>query len=243
MTNTLRDGGNDLLLVDDHQFVRMALRALLLDLPTVNKVDEASSLDKAIRLASGVGYGLVLLDLDLPDSAGLDSYATFSSACPDTRVAIVSGDQAPDTMARSLRQGARGFITKTQPPAVIKAAVALMLAGERFVPSALYFHEIQSAAEGAAASERCLPSTDLPAPDFGELEEILSPRLREVLKLIVDGKSNKEISLALNLAPGTVKNYVSMLFERLDQPNRQHTIRYVTRLQSARSFVDGAGER
>lgn len=226
-----------LLLVDDHQFVRMALRLLLSSLPGVVTVDEACSLEEGLRAAGEGRHDLVLLDLDLPDSSGLDTLHTFLRHCPHAAVALVSGDSSLTTMAAAMAEDVRGYVVKSQPPEIITAAVGLMLAGGRYIPPDLY---ASVAARTAAAATRpeaaaaCLGRSD----ELERLREQLTPRLREVLDLVVHGKSNKEISSQLGLSLGTVKNYVSLIFDRLDLPSRTRTISHVMRL-SSRGTGDG----
>lgn len=220
-----------LLLVDDHQFVRMALRLLLSALPGVATIDEASSLAEGIQASAGGRYDLVLLDLELPDSNGLSSLRSFIEAQPDAPVALLSGDSSMITIGSAMQDNIRGYIVKSQAPEVIAAAVGLMLAGERYVPAALYASLVSR--ETIDQERRTMPDPQTPTGGAGELEHLrqqLTPRLSEVLELIVQGRSNKEISTRLGLSLGTVKNYVSTIFERLDLPNRTRTINHVMEL-------------
>jgi len=218
-----------LLLVDDHQFVRMALRVLLATVPGVAGIDEASSLAAGIRARSGKRHDLVLLDLDLSDSSGLDSLRSFIRAHPDAPVALLTGDASLDTMGLAMLEDIRGYIVKSQAPEVIAAAVGLMLAGERYVPSVLYASLV--AREAVSHDHEPDAATGVGgAAELDRLRQQLTPRLCEVLDLIVQGRSNKEISVLLGLSLGTVKNYVSIIFERLDLPSRTRTINHVMRL-------------
>lgn len=219
-----------LLLVDDHQFVRMALRVLLATVPGVASIDEASSLAAGIRARAGKRHDLVLLDLDLADSSGLDSLRSFIRAHPDAPVALLTGDASLNTMGPAMLEDIRGYIVKSQAPDVIAAAVGLMLAGERYVPSALYASLV--AREVVEHDREAAPGVEAGggAAELDRLRQQLTPRLCEVLDLIVQGRSNKEISVLLGLSLGTVKNYVSTIFERLDLPSRTRTINHVMRL-------------
>lgn len=220
-----------MLLVDDHQFVRMALRLLLAAVPGVTTIDEASSLAAGIRARDGMRHDLVLLDLDLPDSSGLDSLRSFIRAHPDAPVALLTGDGSLTTMALATQEDIRGYIVKSQAPEVIAAAVGLMLAGERYVPYVLYASLV--AREIASHGREAAPDAGAAASGAVELDRLrqqLTPRLSEVLDLIVQGRSNKEISTSLGLSLGTVKNYVSIIFERLDLPSRTRTINHVMQL-------------
>lgn len=214
-----------LLLIDDHHLVRLALRALLNRLPEVEAIDEAGSLAEGVALAGAGAYALVLLDLELPDSRGLQTLSGFLAHCPGVPLALISGDATPGTISAAMLGDIRGYICKTQAPEVIQAAVGLILAGGRFVPDALLpslapveGDEIDPRLEGVSRSLS-------PAPH-------LTPRQRAVLELIVQGRTNKEISLMLGLSLGTVKNYVSAIFGRLNLPSRTRTINHVMALRA-----------
>lgn len=220
-----------LLLVDDHQFVRMALRLLVSERFPASSIDEACSLEEGLRAASGRHHDLVLLDLDLPDSSGLNSLYSFMSAHPDAQVALISGDNAMVTIEAAMQKNIRGYIVKSQAPEVIAAAVGLMLAGERYIPASLYTSLASREAVSQGRNAELDSGTGMASmEELDQLRQQLTPRLSEVLELIVKGKSNKEISTHLGLSLGTVKNYVSIIFERLSLPNRSRTISHVMRL-------------
>lgn len=220
-----------LLLIDDHHLVRLALRALLARLPGVEAIDEAGSLAEGVSLTRTGAYALVLLDLELPDSRGLQTLTGFLAHCPGVPLALISGDATPGTISSAMLGDIRGYICKTQAPEVVLAAVGLILAGGRFVPDALL------PSLTPADSTRGDPH---PAGVLRLSQEAprLTPRQREVLDLVVQGRSNKEISSRLGLSLGTVKNYVSAIFGRFNLPNRTRTINHVMALRALHDGQD-----
>lgn len=216
----MEDKKKRLLLIDDHHLVRLALRALLAKLPNVERIDEAGSLAEGVGLAAAGAYDLVLLDLELPDSCGLRTLSGFAQACPGVPLALISGDATLGTISAAMLGDIRGYICKTQAPEIVLAAVGLILAGGRFIPDALIPALVAGEPGGAACAEPVAPPNEPSALQ-------LTPRLQDVLDLLVQGRSNKEISVTLGLSLGTVKNYVSTIFSRLNQPNRTRTISHV----------------
>ena len=230
MTPKKEIGKYSILIVDDHQFARMALRVLLTPLQSIRVIDEASTLDEGIRTAQQKDYSLILLDLDLPDSNGLQTLSTFEATCPNRAIAMISGDGTIATMAQAMSGNILGYIVKSQPPEVISAAIALMLAGGRYVPPDLF--AAVSAAPVAPQHDKSVQRT---VRHIDLVREQLTPRLRDVFDLVVEGRTNREISEALRLSHGTVKNYVSLIFERLNVPNRPAAISHVMRSASRRT--------
>ena len=224
------DTPHDLLLIDDHPFVRLALKSLLLESPAIRIIDEACDLKEGLSKTQAKPYALVLLDLDLPDCKGLETIEQFLACAPDTPVALLSGEDGFEMRTQALAMNIRGYIVKAQSPEVIRAAINLMLAGERYIPSDIY-------ARLSVSPQQATESPPVLAPLNAEFERLcgqLTPRLQEVFTLVLQGRTNKEISQELGLTLGTVKNYVSGIFERLDLPSRPRAISHVMHIASAK---------
>ena len=223
-----------ILMVDDHQLIRMALRALLSSISSICEIDEASTLEEGIQAAQKKDYSLVLLDLSLPDSTGLQTLSSFQQACAGSPVALLSGDGRIATMTLAMSSNIRGYIVKSQPPEVVSAAVVLMLAGGQYVPPDLYSAVSSPVVEFPAVGESLKAiHADENSERFERIREHLTPRLKEVFDLVITGRTNRDISDILGLTHGTVKNYVSLIFERLDVPNRSAVISYAMRSRVA----------
>lgn len=174
-----------ILVVDDHELVRLGLRALLQEQSASMPVHEARSLADALALyaAHAAALHLVLLDLDLPDAHGLDALVRFRRAFPRARVIVLSGTGSP-----SLVQG------------------ALALGAQAFLPKSGHLGEVLRYVRG------CGLAAPPPPPAGGPCaRQQLTPRQADILDWLLAGKSNKEIAQLSGLTEGTVKNHVSTL--------------------------------
>jgi len=181
-----------ILVVDDHELVRLGLRALLQAQAGSVPVHEARSLADALALytAHAASLHLVLLDLDLPDAQGLDALVRFRRAFPRSRVVVLSGTGDPTLMQGALALGAQAFLPKSG-----------------HLGEVLRYLRGQDLAEAADAA----PNWPLPGDRSPALQQQLTPRQIEILDWLLAGKSNKEIAQLSHLSEGTVKNHVSTL--------------------------------
>ncbi len=171
------------LIVDDHDLVRLGVRSLLAAHPEFHLI-EARTLAQAQDLLTRECVDTVILDLHLPDAHGLTSLSTLRSAHPQVRWIVLSGDDSPLLAQRALEQGAQAFLSK---------------AGDlRCV-----LDELRRTSPGDAG-----PSTATPA---GRAPASLSPRQLQVLEWVLCGHSNRDIAQRLQLSEGTVKNHISTL--------------------------------
>lgn len=184
-----------ILVVDDHELVRLGLRALLLAETASVPVHEARSLADALRLYEFhiSSHLLVLLDLDLPDSQGLDTLVRFRRAFPASRVVVLSGKDSHALMQGVMALGAQAFLPKTGH----LGEVLRYVRDNDLV--------VQPVSQPAPAVSIC--ATPVPA----ELQPQLNARQVEILDWVLSGKSNKEIAQLSHLTEGTVKNHVSTL--------------------------------
>lgn len=181
-----------ILVVDDHPLVRAGLRQVLKGLDEQIVVLEAANCERAFELAaSHADLDLVLLDYDLPDMNGLSALNVFGKAHPELPILMLSGKPNPQLVRRALASGAAGFLGKTGKSYELLSAIRLVLAGEVYVPL-----ELLEVPGGAGAGTA--------APQFTQ-------RQVDVLYLLLDGRSNKEISELLHVADETVKNHVTAL--------------------------------
>lgn len=171
------------LIVDDHDLVRLGLRSLLAAHPEFHLI-EARTLGQAQARLAAQPVDVVVLDLHLPDAHGLTSLTTLRSDYPDARWIVLSGDDDPQLAQRALEQGAQAFLSK---------------AGDlRCV-----LDELRRTSPGDAG-----PTAATPA---GRAPTTLSPRQLQVLEWVLCGHSNRDIAQRLQLSEGTVKNHISTL--------------------------------
>ncbi|MEI8030485.1 MAG: response regulator transcription factor [Comamonadaceae bacterium] len=184
-----------ILVVDDHALVREGLRQVLKGLDEQIEVLEAAHCSHAFELATRhPDIDLVLLDYHLPDMNGLDALAVFRKNHPELPIVMLSGSVNPHTVRQVLDRGAAGFIAKASMSSELLSILRLVLAGEVYVPPELL------TASGMPYVAGVTP--DLSSPQ-------LTSRQEEVLKLLLDGRSNKDISQLLQLSDETTKNHVT----------------------------------
>jgi DNA-binding NarL/FixJ family response regulator len=214
-----------ILVCDDHALMREAMRGVLKELvPDAGVIEAADGRQLTERIQENPQLDLLLLDLNLPDQDGLAILADLRERHPEITVVVLSAFQDRETVRRSLRLGALGFIPKNTERDVVLNALRLVLAGGIYIPvQALDGAEPRAAQNGSPSSA-------------GELRARLPPRLglterqMEVLALVMEGKSNKAISRALSLAEHTVKNHMTAIFKALQVTSRTEAVIAVGKL-------------
>ena len=184
-----------ILVVDDHALVRAGLCQVLKGLDDEVEVLEAPHCARAFELAAQhPDLDLVLLDYHLPDMNGMDALTIFGKNHPELPIVMLSGSVNPQIMRQVLAKGAAGFLTKSGLSDELLSALRRVLAGEVYL------------------SPDLLPASayaNMPAPNSENAPALLTPRQEDVLYLLLDGRSNKEISQTLELADETTKSHVT----------------------------------
>jgi DNA-binding NarL/FixJ family response regulator len=181
------------LLVDDHTLVRRGFRRMLEDDAAIKVVGEASDGDEAIRLARELRPRVVVMDCALPGTNGLQAARTIQKSSPETAVLMLSMHSEDTWVRQAMEAGARGYILKSALDLDLAAAVKRVAAGETVLD----------------------PQLARPAALKGERASGLSARELQVLQLIVDGKSNKEIASQLNVSVNTVAVHRANIMDTL----------------------------
>lgn len=207
------DAPQTALVADDDEFFRIAIRSILVDRLGISEVIETASLDEALeRLSEHENVTIALFDLAMPGMESPASLGAVRELFPRTRVAVVSGSQRRKDVLMALEAGVHGYVPKGLGVEDLATALRLILDGIVYVPPSL---------PNVAAAERLTILADKATSAVGpERLSMFTPRQRQVLELIVAGKSNKEIARALNLGEGTVKVHLAALFRNLDVNNR-----------------------
>jgi len=213
------------LVCDDHALMREAMRGVLKELvPDACVIEAADGRQMTRLIEQDPQIDLLLLDLNLPDQDGLAILRDLRESHPEITIVVLSAFQDRETVRRSLRLGALGFIPKNTERDVVLNALRLVLSGGIYIPvQALEGTEPAAAQSGVASSA-------------GDLRARLAPRLGlterqiEVLALVMEGKSNKAISRALSLAEHTVKNHMTAIFKALQVTSRTEAVIAVGKL-------------
>jgi DNA-binding NarL/FixJ family response regulator len=222
----LRQPATSILIVDAHFLIRDALRGALKQMTGDVRVIEASGGQQAIRCVSEHSQiDLVLLELDLPDRDGLSVLAELRQSYPAIPVLVLSARHDCDSVMQTLALGASGFIPKSAQREVMLSALELVLAGGVYIPP-----EILRRKDPSSPPDSMQGGAQAVTP----AELGLSGRQIEVLQLMMQGKSNKAICRALNLAVPTVKNHVTAIFKVLKVTNRTEAVITVDKLSKGR---------
>jgi DNA-binding NarL/FixJ family response regulator len=210
------------LLADDHALVRAGIRALLASLEGVKVVGEAGDGRQALSLVQANRPDLVLMDISMPELNGLDAVAKISRDFPRVRVIILSMHTNEEYVLQALRAGAAGYLLKDAGIAELELAVRAVARGETYLSPPVSRSVIEDYLRrlGSPADVGVLP----PNPP-----EKLTPRQREVLQLIAEGRTTQEIAKRLHLGVKTVETHRAQLMERLDIHDVAGLVRYAIR--------------
>ena len=204
-----------ILLADDHALVRAGIIKLLESMPDVVVVGEASDGMQLLELAAAQAPHLVLVDIAMPGLNGLDAAARLHKNQPELRVIILSMHQDDQYVRQALRSGASGYLLKDAAPLELQLAIQAVVRGDTYLSPAI----TRGVMSDYAARLRNEAEQDVP----------LSPRQREVLQLIAEGLSSKEIALRLGLSVKTVDSHRTLLMKQLDIHEVTGLVRYALR--------------
>jgi len=194
------------LLVDDHSLFREGLTLLMAKVFPQLECRQAGSLAQALEvLQQDSDVRFVLLDLELPDASGTVGLRRLREAAPEVTIVVLSGDESPETVMSAIEAGAAGFIPKTSQSGVMRSAIETVFSGGVYLPPRM----LGLKAEPSPSAEDALG---------------LSPRQLDVLRLLIDGKSNKLICRELELSESTVKTHLAAIFRRLEVNSRTQAV-------------------
>jgi DNA-binding NarL/FixJ family response regulator len=190
------------LIVDDHPVFRDGLAGLLATMPDVDVAGSVGSAEDALDFVRTDAPDVVLMDLNLPGVPGVEATRQVLDVAPETAVLVVTMVDDDDAVLAAMRAGARGYVLKGAAAEEIRAAIRTVAAG--------------GAVFGAAIAARLAQ----PAPARAVVGEQLTPREAEVLALLADGLTNKQIARALDVSLKTVQNHVARILDKLQAADR-----------------------
>jgi DNA-binding NarL/FixJ family response regulator len=204
------------MLVDDHEVVRLGLKALIERRPDMEVVAEASGATEAVTKAVAHRPDVIIMDIRLGGSSGIEACATINQQVPDTKIIMLTSYAEDEMLFAAIRSGAAGYVLKQAGGQEVIRAIETVGQGHSLLDPSLterVFAEVRRAAraqESAAFSQ-------------------LTDQERRVLLLVADGKTNREIAQELHLGQGTVRNYVSNILSKLGLSNRAEAAAYATK--------------
>jgi len=193
-----------LLLVDDHSLIRAGVRALVSDIPGYTVVGEAEDGDQLLEQAQQLAPYMVLLDISMRSTSGLDALTQLRATGNTCKVLILSMHTDPDLIMRALESGAHGYLLKDATATELEQALAALRSGERYLSPAIAHTVINQALMRAQHGKQ--PNVD---------RHNLTARQLEILRLIARGKSTREIATGLGLSIKTVETHRSQIMKRL----------------------------
>jgi DNA-binding NarL/FixJ family response regulator len=206
-----------IMIADDHHLVRASLKSLLDDFPGLEVVAEAADGREAFELAGTLRPEVILMDISMAKLNGLEATRQIVKEHPNVRVIVLSMHTDERYVLQALRAGAAGYVLKGSAPNELELAIAAVSRGEIFLSPAISKHVIDA----------FLGRTQV--TDETDWLDKLTPRQREILQLIAEGKSSKQIAHLLDSSVKTVESHRASLMERLDIHDVAGLVRYAIR--------------
>jgi len=202
-----------IVLVDDHEVVRLGIKALLEQSSQFEVVGEASNAKEAIELTGKIRPDIVLMDIRLPGVSGIDACEEIVQMYPDIRVVMLTSYAEDEMLFSAIRAGASGYLLKQISSEDLIRSLEQVSRGDALLDPLVtqrVFQEVRRAVKEEEASAFA----------------ILSQQEKHVLILVSEGKTNREIAKSLFLGEGTVRNYVSSILSKLGTSNRAEAAAY-----------------
>ena len=204
-----------ILIVDDHAMFRQGLKLLLQRDAGLQVVGEAADAEEALTLAAREEPHVILLDVDLEGFDALDIIESLQASAPGTRIIVLTGMRTAELQARALRLGAKGFVPKDQSGELVVRAIRRVREGE------LWFDRVTVSAAVTTLLRR--EGTEQ-APVAH-----LTPRELEIVRMVGEGLRNEAIAERLSIQEKTVRNHLTVIFEKADVRDRLHLAIYAYR--------------
>jgi DNA-binding NarL/FixJ family response regulator len=203
-----------IVVVDDHPFFRQGVTVSLSEQNGFKVVGEGSSASDAVRLVGELQPNVALLDLSMP-GGGLNALLSILEASPDLKVVILTVSENDEDVLQALRSGAHGYVLKGVRAAALCEIIQNVVAGERYVSPALAARILMEMRSSNA--EVGLNQTD---SDNHDAIHSLTPREEQILGLVSNGKSNKEVAREIGLQEKTIKHHMTSILQKLQVRNR-----------------------
>lgn len=208
------------LLVDDHTVVRAGFRMLIEACPRIQVVAEAATCAEALEAAAREQPDIVVLDLHLGGESGLDVLPQLPTVAEDARVLLLTGVRDVEIHRQAIKLGAMGLVLKDQGPDILRKAIETVYAGEAWLDRATMANVLAELARGQQRTPR--------DPDAERIAS-LTPREREVITLIGEGLTNKQLAARLVISQNTVRHHLTAIFGKLGVADRLDLLIYALR--------------
>jgi DNA-binding NarL/FixJ family response regulator len=215
----------NILIADDHALIREGIKLIIRRHYADAQVTEVANYSDALKQATGeVDWDLILLDLNMPGKQAKNGIMELRECLPCAPIVVISASQDPNDVKISMDAGAKGYVPKSATNEVLHCAIELVLSGGLYLPAELmsdtyydsdpndarpYEHQVHVRTNGHELRDDFTPT----------------PRQKDVLRLLLDGKTNKQIGVLLGLSEGTVRTHVSNILKGLGANNRTEAVR------------------
>lgn len=203
-----------ILLVDDHQLVRVGMRTLLSALPDITVVGDTGDGRSALESIAALEPNIVLMDISMPGLNGLEATVRIAKEFPLSRVIILSMHANEEYVLQALRAGAAGYLVKNAAPEELELAIRAVARGETYLSPTISRHVVEELLGGKRSASPI---------------DVLTPRQREILQLVAEGKTTKQIAAVLDVSIKTVESHRAQLMERLDIRDVAGLVRFAIR--------------
>jgi DNA-binding NarL/FixJ family response regulator len=190
-----------LMIVDDSEVVRVGLAAVLSQDPNLALVGQAATSEDAVRQAIEIEPDLVLLDVRIPEQGGIEAGRQILEALPGTQILFLSAHADDELVRSAILIGAHGYLLKEIDARSLIESIKRVAGGESLLDPNIRSGVLEWVMRSVSAETPAMPS--------------LTPQEQRIVALVAEGKTNKEIAVALDLSPKTVKNYLHNVFEKL----------------------------
>jgi DNA-binding NarL/FixJ family response regulator len=201
-------------LVDDHAIVRDGLRLILESQGDITVVGEASNGRQAVNEVKKICPDIVLMDIAMPELNGIDATMQITEICPSTHVVILSVLDTSEYIFEAFKAGAKGYILKESAGEEVVKAIRWVISGHHYLSQEISGTVVTDYIKQRGSSEQ---KSQL---------KTLSKREREILQLIVEGRSNAEVAHTLFISPKTVETYKSRIMQKLDIKDLPTLVRF-----------------
>jgi DNA-binding NarL/FixJ family response regulator len=201
-----------ILILDDHELVRKGLRMLLDRESDMRVVGEAGTCAHALTIARRLHPQLVLLDMKLPDSSGVEACRRLLAEMPQLRILVLTSYAEEATIASAIRGGAHGYLLKDVKPDDLIRAIRIVAGGRGYLDPRITQHTLRWIRNSARSG------SGVQGP------RQLSPQERLIMPLLSQGRTNKEIATQLGLSDKTIKNYLANIYDKLGVSRRTEAV-------------------
>jgi DNA-binding NarL/FixJ family response regulator len=223
MTEASKLGRLRVMIVDDHALVRAAV-AQAITAPDIEMVAEAATAEEALAIAPQVRPDVLLVDIDLPGMDGIRLVRELAPRLPKTHIVMLTVSSSDRDLVEAMRYGASGYLTKDLTPGALLRAVRSAAAGELAMSRDM---------AGRLVHRLLATGRHVPAPGGTPAMASLSAREQDVLHLLADGLTDKEIALTLTISQRTVETHVSNVLHKLGARNRAEAARQYAEAKAA----------